>query len=167
MAALRLQALNIHNVGRQWFKTCGAASKKETSATSYTQYLKTDELEELKDDVKQIAKDVTGGRTDPECFSDPVMRLACKDCSRDKLTRILTAYIRRNPCPGYAQGMNFIASFLLACTQQEEDTFWILCTIVEQLRDADFYARPPAAMNGFVAESEVMTEVTDPFPSTL
>ena len=57
MAALRLQALNIHNVGRQWFKTCGAASKKETSATSYAQYLKTDELEELKDDVKQIAKD--------------------------------------------------------------------------------------------------------------
>jgi hypothetical protein len=39
----------------------------------------------------------------------------------------------------------------------EEVAFWCLVALVEDLRDRDFYATPPAAMNGLLAETEVQS----------
>ena len=104
------------------------------------------------------------------------MQSAVQHSTRVKISQVLVPYVRRNRNPGYAQvqcglitnrpmcsptfvqGMNFITALLLAC-MSEEDAFWVLCTIVEDLRDPDFYSRPPAAMNGFVAESSVLGQV--------
>jgi hypothetical protein len=44
---------------------------------------------------------------------------------------------------------------LLLCLMDEESAFWLLCSIVEDLRLKDFYSRPPAMMNGFHIDNEV------------
>jgi hypothetical protein len=152
----RLAELTLQAHAAVWAEGSGALAKKESAGSSYAQYLDASSIQEDETDIKQIKKDVDSGRTDAKCFSEELMRLACADVSREQLSRVLSAYCRRNQRPGYAQGMNFMASLLLACTQDEEMAFWILCAIVEDRRDPDFYARPPAAMNGFVAESAVI-----------
>ena len=57
----------------------------------------------------------------------------------DSLRNVLVAYSFRNPVVGYAQGMNFIASLLLTF-MNEEETFFLLCKICEDLVP-DFYRR--------------------------
>lgn len=50
-----------------------------------------------------------------------------------QLQRVLTAYVRRNRRTGYVQSMNFVVCLLLQF-MNEEEAFWTLCAMVEQLR---------------------------------
>eukprot|EP01119_Soliformovum_irregulare_P023356 TRINITY_DN8143_c0_g1_i7.p1 TRINITY_DN8143_c0_g1~~TRINITY_DN8143_c0_g1_i7.p1 ORF type:complete len:485 (-),score=130.11 TRINITY_DN8143_c0_g1_i7:30-1484(-) len=52
--------------------------------------------------------------------------------SRDSLRKVLVAYSWKNPNVGYCQGMNFIAAALLVF-MTEEESFWMLSHIVEQI----------------------------------
>jgi len=63
----------------------------------------------------------------------------------DKLSRVLTAYSLRNPKLGYWQSMNFIAGTLLIF-MEEEDAFWMLVYIVEELL-RDYFLPPMAGFN--------------------
>jgi len=63
------------------------------------------------------------------------------------LKRVLRAFVARHSALGYAQGMNFLALFLLAFLDEEE-TFWTVSYIVSRLRPLDFYSGAPFDMNG-------------------
>jgi hypothetical protein len=80
---------------------------------------------------REIAKDVK--RTFPWMESY---------ASRESATRnVLLAYAFRNRAVGYCQSLNFIVGALLMAPLSEEDAFFSLVTIVEDLLPSDYYSR--------------------------
>ena len=62
--------------------------------------------------------------------------------SRESATRnVLLAYSYRNPAVGYCQSLNFITGALLMAPLTEEDAFFSLVTIIEDLMPPDYYTR--------------------------
>ncbi|ODV88348.1 hypothetical protein CANCADRAFT_4481 [Tortispora caseinolytica NRRL Y-17796] len=59
-----------------------------------------------------------------------------------KLRRILIAYARKNPDVSYCQGMNMIAAILLLVHPTEEDAFWNLGAILENIFPENYFATP-------------------------
>lgn len=60
-------------------------------------------------------------------------------------------------CPdiGYCQSLNFIVGMMLLF-MNEEDSFWLLVTIVERLLPADYYTR---SMVGTYADQFVLAHI--------
>ncbi|OAL50583.1 TBC-domain-containing protein [Pyrenochaeta sp. DS3sAY3a] len=56
-----------------------------------------------------------------------------------KLNEVLLAYSRRNPEVGYCQGMNLITACLLLIMPTEEDAFWVLATMIEDILPEHYY----------------------------
>lgn len=62
--------------------------------------------------------------------------------SRESATRnVLLAYSYRNPAIGYCQSLNFVTGTLLMAPLSEEDAFFSLVTMVEDLLPPDYYTR--------------------------
>jgi len=70
------------------------------------------------------------------------------------LRRILRAYSLRNPYLGYCQSMNFIAGGLLVFLE-EEQAFWALCWLVEDLLHG-YFSR---SMMGLQVETRILEEL--------
>ncbi|GAA5859364.1 hypothetical protein JCM8547_002001 [Rhodosporidiobolus lusitaniae] len=56
-----------------------------------------------------------------------------------KLRNVLVAYSRRNLKIGYCQGMNNLVATLLLTHPAEEDAFWVLVCIIENILPSDYY----------------------------
>ncbi len=56
-----------------------------------------------------------------------------------KLKEVLLAYSRRNPEVGYCQGMNLITACLLLIMPTEEDAFWVLASMIEDILPQHYY----------------------------
>lgn len=162
--------------GDQWFTNSGARIKRDESKSEgldSDEYLKlqlTSDFDETRrEQFKTIRKDVHAGRTDAANFRPDLAELLTKtqisrfgeadylDENRREASRVLQAYAQRNHDPGYVQGMNYLVAVLQWC-MSEEDAFWTLCTLIEDLRPPDFYSRDPALpMNGFEVEKRVVS----------
>jgi len=71
--------------------------------------------------------------------------------TQDALYNILLAYTIRNPTIGYCQGFNFFVGRILEAFSTphylaQEETFWVMCQIVETLLPLDYYANLVGAL---------------------
>jgi hypothetical protein len=56
------------------------------------------------------------------------------------LRRILYAFAIHSPAIGYCQSLNFLAGMMLIF-MEEEESFWLLITVVEKLLPTDYYTK--------------------------
>lgn len=68
------------------------------------------------------------------------------------MERILKCYARRNPYVGYCQGMNFILNLLMTLDFTEEDCFWIISTILEDIIPLGYYTN----MSGVAVDIKIL-----------
>lgn len=72
------------------------------------------------------------------------------------MRNVLCAYVKRNPTVGYCQGLNYVVAHLLRY-MNEEETFWILCTIIECILPLDYYT----VMTGVLIDQKIMGKVME------
>jgi hypothetical protein len=58
----------------------------------------------------------------------------------ESLRRILQAFALHHPAIGYCQSLNFLAGMMLIF-MSEEESFWLLITVVEKLLPPDYYTK--------------------------
>jgi hypothetical protein len=116
--------------GQMWSELVGARAKRATKpATYYTTILKKATRESSASiSAEDIEKDLD--RTFPE-------NIFFNKMGKERLRNVLLAYSERNPKVGYCQSMNFIVALLLLHLD-EEDSFWVMCAIIEDMCPAYF-----------------------------
>lgn len=68
------------------------------------------------------------------------------------MERILKCYARRNPYVGYCQGMNFILNFIMTMEFNEEDCFWFISTIIQNIVPLGYYTN----MSGVAVDIKIL-----------
>lgn len=111
-----------------WLRGCGAKTLMEDNP-GYYQSLK-NSCDYPNPCFHQIELDLK--RTFPSLSSH------CNPEREAQMRGVLSTYIKRNATVGYCQGMNFIVAVLLHYLDEEE-SFWVLCQIVEYLLPVDYY----------------------------
>uniref|UniRef100_A0ACB8ESD6 Uncharacterized protein n=1 Tax=Sphaerodactylus townsendi TaxID=933632 RepID=A0ACB8ESD6_9SAUR len=83
---------------------------------------------------RQIELDLPRTLTNNKHFTSSTSQLV------PKLRRVLLAFSRQNPTIGYCQGLNRLAAVALLVLEEEENAFWCLVHIVENLMPPDYYS---------------------------
>lgn len=159
-------SMALTSKSHRWMRSSGAGRKAVESLYSFEDYLHnarrgSGNQDSLDKSLRQIELDVLQRRTEPSSLTRPCVReYASRGWGperRAQLANVLCAFSYRNVVPGYSQGMNFIVLLLLVVVDGDERAaFWLLCALVEDVRDIDFYAASGSnGMTGFVADTEV------------
>ncbi|CAI5505392.1 unnamed protein product [Closterium sp. Naga37s-1] len=121
-----------HLRARVWKAVSGAGRKQAVAPVDYYQWLVEQTTGKETDHTLQIDNDLH--RTFPgHPRMDTAEGLAA-------LRRVLVAYSFRDTHVGYCQGMNYVAAYLLLVMRSEEDAFWMLATLVENVLYDDCFA---------------------------
>ncbi|KAH0743742.1 hypothetical protein KY290_031735 [Solanum tuberosum] len=114
-----------------WFSLSGAAKKKSTVPESYYQDMTMAVLDKVTPATKQIDHDL------PRTF--PGHPWLDTSEGHAALRRVLVAYSFRDSDVGYCQGLNYVAALLLLVLKTEEDAFWMLAVLLENVLVNDCY----------------------------
>eukprot|EP00928_Gymnodinium_smaydae_P037483 TRINITY_DN26008_c0_g3_i1.p1 TRINITY_DN26008_c0_g3~~TRINITY_DN26008_c0_g3_i1.p1 ORF type:complete len:581 (-),score=120.94 TRINITY_DN26008_c0_g3_i1:158-1861(-) len=123
--------------GSVWYACSGAAAKRQEAPTSYA------ELVRLGCELQNEAASV---------IEVDLPRTGVGELQMAQLRNVLRAFAVRNPQIGYCQSMNFISKTLLLYND-EERTFWILCSLIEDVLPAGLYT---PTMSGLRADLAVL-----------
>ncbi|KAM5580472.1 hypothetical protein ABKV19_009956 [Rosa sericea] len=114
-----------------WFSLSGAAKKKSTVPDSYYNDLTIAVEGKVTPATRQIDHDLP--RTFP---GHPWLDTPEGHAS---LRRVLVVYSFRDSDVGYCQGLNYVAALLLLVMKTEEDAFWMLAVLLENVLVNDCY----------------------------
>ncbi|MCD7470460.1 hypothetical protein HAX54_010362 [Datura stramonium] len=114
-----------------WFSLSGAAKKKSTVPESYYQDLTMAVEDRVTPATKQIDHDLPRTFPGHPWLDTPEGHAA--------LRRVLVAYSFRDSDVGYCQGLNYVAALLLLVMKTEEDAFWMLSVLLENVLVSDCY----------------------------
>lgn len=115
-----------------WMRLSGALQKKQNSKFKYVDLFKNSE-QDLFHTSKQIEKDLLRTLPTNACF------YSANSVGVPRLRRILQSIAWLYPNIGYCQGMGTIVASLLLYLE-EEDTFWLMCSILEDLLPASYFS---------------------------
>ncbi|KAK1418164.1 hypothetical protein QVD17_27303 [Tagetes erecta] len=114
-----------------WFSLSGAAKKKSTVPDSYYHDLIFAVQDKVTPATKQIDQDLP--RTFPgHPWLDTTEGHAA-------VRRVLVGYSFRDSDVGYCQGLNYVAALLLLVMKTEEEAFWMLAVLLEDVLVNDCY----------------------------
>lgn len=128
-----------------WMRLSGALQKKQKSETSYKDIVKAANVDSLMTS-KQIEKDLLRILPTNVCFT------SANSTGVGRLRRILRGLAWLYQDIGYCQGTGVIAASLLLF-MDEEDAFWMMATIVEDILPASYYS---STLLGIQADQRVM-----------
>lgn len=131
-----------------WMRTSGALQKKQHSDVTYKDIVKNSSHEHLMTS-KQIEKDLLRTMPSNVCFS------SFNSNGVSRLRRILRGLAWLYPDIGYCQGTGMIAASLLLFLE-EEDAFWMMCALVEDLVPASYFS---STLIGVQADQRVLRQL--------
>ncbi|KAJ7964750.1 TBC1 domain family member 2A [Quillaja saponaria] len=114
-----------------WFSLSGAAKKKSTVPESYYNDLTKAVDGKVTAATRQIDHDLPRTFPGHPWLDTPEGHAA--------LRRVLVAYSFRDSDVGYCQGLNYVAALLLLVMKTEEDAFWMLSVLLENVLVNDCY----------------------------
>lgn len=114
-----------------WFSLSGAAKKKSTVPESYYNDLIKAVEGKVTPATLQIDHDLTRTFPGHPWLDTPEGHAA--------LRRVLVGYSFRDSDVGYCQGLNYVAALLLLVMKTEEDAFWMLAVLLENVLVNDCY----------------------------
>lgn len=114
-----------------WLSVSGAAKKRSTVPDSYYEDLLKAVQGKVTAATRQIDHDLP--RTFP---SHPWLDTPE---GHESLRRVLVGYSFRDSHVGYCQGLNYVAALLLLVMKTEEDAFWMLAVLLENVLVSDCY----------------------------
>ncbi|XP_044184394.1 small G protein signaling modulator 3-like isoform X3 [Acropora millepora] len=131
-----------------WMRISGALQKKISSDFTYKQIVRAS-ADENAFTAKQIEKDLLRTMPNNACFSSQ------SRTGLVRLRRVLRSLAWLYTDIGYCQGMGMIVASLLLFVE-EEDTFWLMCTIVEDLVPTSYYSN---TLIGVQADQRVLRQL--------
>ncbi|XP_013625874.1 PREDICTED: TBC1 domain family member 2B-like [Brassica oleracea var. oleracea] len=114
-----------------WFSLSGAAKKKSTVPESYYGDLTKAVDGMVTPATRQIDHDLPRTFPGHPWLDTPEGHAA--------LRRVLVGYSFRDSDVGYCQGLNYVAALLLLVMKTEEDAFWMLAVLLENVLVRDCY----------------------------
>ncbi|KAL8221867.1 UNVERIFIED_CONTAM: Small G protein signaling modulator 3, partial [Gekko kuhli] len=115
-----------------WMRLSGALHKKRNTEMSYREIVKNSSNDETIA-AKQIEKDLLRTMPSNACFSN------MNSIGVPRLRRILRGLAWLYPEIGYCQGTGMVVASLLLFLE-EEDAFWMMCAIIEDLVPASYFS---------------------------
>ncbi|XP_052267050.1 small G protein signaling modulator 3-like isoform X2 [Dreissena polymorpha] len=131
-----------------WVRLSGALDKKKKSDLTYKDIVKASSNDHLMTS-KQIEKDLLRTMPSNACYCN------IHSTGIPRLRRILRGLAWLYPDIGYCQGTGVIAASLLLF-MEEEDTFWMMCAIIEDLLPASYYS---STLLGIQADQRVLRQL--------
>ncbi|KAK6171357.1 hypothetical protein SNE40_019563 [Patella caerulea] len=131
-----------------WMRLSGALEKKLNSELSYKDVVKASANDHLMTS-KQIEKDLLRTMPSNACFCN------INSTGIPRLRRILRGLAWLYPDIGYCQGTGVIAASLLLFNE-EEDAYWMMCAIIEDLLPASYYSN---TLIGIQADQRVLRQL--------
>ncbi|XP_073000730.1 uncharacterized protein [Typha latifolia] len=114
-----------------WLSVSGAAKKRSTVPETYYDELIRATEEKETPATRQIDHDL------PRTF--PCHPWLDSEEGQASLRRVLVGYSFRDSEVGYCQGLNYVAALLLLVMKTEEDAFWMLAVLLENVLVNDCY----------------------------
>lgn len=131
-----------------WMRISGALEKKHKSDMTYKEVVKASSNDHLMTS-KQIEKDLLRTMPSNACFCN------INSTGIPRLRRILRGLAWLYPDVGYCQGTGMIAASLLLFLE-EEDTYWMMCAIIEDILPASYYSN---TLIGIQADQRVLRQL--------